>query len=93
MALHILYMVLMVHGFNIFGEASINNQNDLHINLGALKLRLQYGLHPALARIVFVDSAYFSQEFVKRRLKSQYFMRDITEKMDQHKANGKVRLL
>ena len=93
MALHILYMVLMVYGFNNFGEASINNQNDLPIKLGALRLRLCHGLHSALARMVFLDSAYYGQEFVKRRIKSQNCMRDLTEKMDQHKANRKVRLL
>ena len=96
MELHLLCMVLIisrVNGLNFVRDTATNNHNDLHIKLGTLRLRLRHGLHPALARNVFLDSAYYGQEFVKKRKENMNLIRDLTEKMDQHKANGKVRLL
>ena len=96
MVLHILFMVLIIsnmHGVKFVQDSTINNQNDLHIQLGALRLRIHYGLPPDLSRMVFMKSAYHGQEFVKKRLEFMNFIRDLTKKMDQHKANGKVRLL
>ena len=96
MVLHILFMAMIisqVYGLTSFGDASYNDPNDLHIQFGTLRLTLRHGLHPALARMIFVNSVYYGQEFAKKRIESQKFIRYLNEKINQHMANGKVRLL
>ena len=96
MVLHLLSMVLIisqVSGLDSVQDTATNIKNDLQIQLGTLRLRLRHGLHPVLARNVFLDSAYYGREFVKRKIENMNFFRELTQKMDQHKANGKVCLL
>ena len=96
MVFHLLSMVLIIYqvsGLDSVQDTATNIKNDLQIQLGTLRLRLRHGLNPALARNVFLDSAYYGLEFVKRRIENMNFIRELTQKMDQHKANGKVRLL
>ena len=70
----------------------MKNEDILNTRLGTLVLRLRMGLHPALARMVFIDTDYYGQD-VKRNYQDRTFIRTLTENLEKHLPNGKVRML
>ena len=62
--------------------------NSIQTSLGSLVLRLRLGLHPALARRVYVDT-----ETRQRRREEGRFLGDLFMTVENHQPHGRVRLL
>ena len=85
-----LQMIILVQVFANTQPTTTHHMAGLETLVGGLRLSQHYGLHPAMARSVFQDTV---KDQLRRRIRSQGFIRWLAGLLEQHQPSGKIRLL